>query len=185
MYRSVVAVAVFSLLLSACAASSIAPYGDSVSPATPDPALPLPEEPVVADLPSANEADTPIVLDPSRLLDRTPSDIQALLGDPSLVRRDDKVQTMLFERAACVFDLTFVAKDVGSGFYLHHLASRDRLGASVDDLDCLMAVLADRDLNARLVEALAKIPEPPPAPAEPPSDSNAPNGTNTGRLRNG
>lgn len=79
--------------------------------------------------------------DPLRLMGTSPSDVQGLMGNPTLVRRDDMVQVMLYENDGCVFEIVFYEPTPGAYFEARHLAARSRAGDNVDIKACLASHL--------------------------------------------
>ena len=86
----------------------------------------------------------PIVVDFSQIEQRTPGDVIAYLGEPTLVRRDDTVQVMLFEAAGCVFEVVFFEPDNGDYFRAHHYSARTRTGSDTDPQLCARQLLESR-----------------------------------------
>lgn len=78
---------------------------------------------------------------PDRLMGQSPRAVQDLMGPPSLVRRDDTVQVMLFENAACVLEVVFFEPDVDAHFEARHIAARTPGGVKVETDECLAAHL--------------------------------------------
>jgi len=79
--------------------------------------------------------------DPLRLMGASPGDVQALMGNPALVRRDDMMQVMLFENDGCVLEVVFYEPTLGEYFEARHLAARSRTGDNVDIKACLASLL--------------------------------------------
>lgn len=117
----------------------------------------------------------PVVLDqwrlaPEQLEGRRPANIQALIGPPSLIRRDGPLYTTLYERPGCVLELVYYEAEPGAGFRLDYLTARTRAGRPAVLEMCLLMVLGgDRE---RVPEALrdydAAEPAPAPVPVVPP-----------------
>ena len=148
-----------AVVLAGCSTPQpLVPIDGSVSPATPDPALPLPAEASAEPLPTAPEVPANQIFDADRLLTRAPADVQTLLGPPSLVRRDGETQIMLYEIGACVLDITFMGKTVGDGFAATYVAARDRVGHDVSKRDCLTALIDARQLDKSTLTALMVTP---------------------------
>lgn len=119
-------------LLSACMGAATEPPQPV---ATPIPAKETPPATVVVEAPPPPS--------PDRLDGLTPVDVLALLGEPGLVRRDGKVQVMLFEADDCVLELVFVEPSPDDHFHVTHLAARDRKGADIDQTACLTQILPE------------------------------------------
>ena len=79
--------------------------------------------------------------DPARLMGLNPREVQALVGAPTLVRRDDKVQVMLFENGTCVLEIVYFEPDSDSYFEARHISARTSRGADTDTATCLAALL--------------------------------------------
>ncbi|WP_262692552.1 hypothetical protein [Kordiimonas aestuarii] len=79
--------------------------------------------------------------DPLRLMGASPGDVQALIGNPTLVRRDDMMQVMLFENDGCVLEVVFYEPTRGEYFEARHLAARTRTGDNVNIDACLASHL--------------------------------------------
>ena len=111
-------------------------------------ALLTPEETVTAPAPVETapvvEEDTPPPPpppEPERLTGLTPAEVQAIMGEPSFVRRDENVQTMLFESAGCVFEIIFVEPTSDHHFRVQDLNARTTSGNGTDLVTCLAAQL--------------------------------------------
>lgn len=119
-----------ALLLSACMGTATQPPQPVATPA------PEPETAPV-------EAETPPPPPPApeRLDGLTPVEVLALLGEPGLVRRDGKVQVMLFETETCVLELVFVEPTPDQHFQVRHRAARNRQGDDMDQTACLGDIL--------------------------------------------
>lgn len=74
------------------------------------------------------------------LLGKSPAAIQAMIGAPSLVRRDDSVQTMLFEITTCVLEIVYREPATAAHFQAEHIAARNTRGHDLDATECLAAV---------------------------------------------
>jgi len=112
----------------------------------PEPAPASTPEPVVeAEAPTAAEAPQlvqeapppPPAPEPEILSGLTPADVQALMGEPTFVRRDDNVQTMLYEDGDCVFEIVFVEPTTDDHFTARKLSARDHGGTETDLQACL------------------------------------------------
>lgn len=129
-------VLVFAVLLSACSGE---PVPVSVSP---EPV------PVVSDGPEVHPQDMEVLpyRAPARveaLMGLAPNAVIKKMGAPSLVRRDNLAQVMLFEHEACVFDIVFYAESVGSPFRVSYISARNRQGLKSDTQQCLTIVKPD------------------------------------------
>ncbi len=78
---------------------------------------------------------------PSRLKGLNPKQVQALVGPPSLVRRDGPVQVMLFETKSCVFEVIFFEPQAGAYFRAQQVQARTLRGHDTDAAACLARVL--------------------------------------------
>lgn len=116
-----------------------------ISPATPEPELPLPPKETPEVLPQAPQPP-----DGKRLIGLTPAEVQTLLGAPDLVRRDGPVQIVLYRPGPCVLDLYFYSEAVGSGFTLRSIQSRDISGLDAPLNDCIASVLGQRPVPEQL-----------------------------------
>lgn len=105
---------------------------------TPEPA---PQVAAVETAPVVEEAPALPKPEPDRLAGLNPKQVQALMGEPSLVRRDNNVQVMLFETSACVFEIVFYEPDPDSHFHADRMNARTRSGTDMDLQTCLVDVL--------------------------------------------
>ncbi len=110
------------------------------------PTTPAPE--VVAPAPVIEPAPQPLAeihprepANPERLIGQNPQSVLSLMGAPTLVRRDDTVQVMLFENASCVFEVVFFEPDTNAYFEARHIAARTPGGIKVGTDECLAAHL--------------------------------------------
>jgi len=117
-------------LLSACMGTTTEPPQPVATPA-----------PAQETAPAEVEVPPPPPPSPERLDGLTPVEVLALLGEPGLVRRDGKVQVMLFETEACVLELVFVEPTPDQHFQVTHRAARDRQGDDMDQTACLGDIL--------------------------------------------
>lgn len=78
---------------------------------------------------------------PARLTGLNPKEVQALIGEPSLVRRDANVQVMLFENHDCVFEVIFYEPSENEHFEAKETNARTRRGTDIDRTECLVKVL--------------------------------------------
>jgi len=79
--------------------------------------------------------------EPGRLTGLNPKQVQAIMGDPSLVRRDGNVQIMLFETQSCVFEIIFYEPNLDAHFIANHMNARNRSGIDIDLQTCLVNLL--------------------------------------------
>lgn len=121
-------------LLSACMGATTEPPKPVTTPIPPEDTRPASV---------AVETPPPPPPSPDRLNGLTPVDVITLLGEPGLVRRDGKVQVMLFETKDCVLELVFVEPSPDDHFHVTHLAARDRQGADTDQTACLTQILPE------------------------------------------
>ncbi|GHF14907.1 hypothetical protein GCM10017044_06290 [Kordiimonas sediminis] len=75
--------------------------------------------------------------DPGELQGKTPAQVQTIMGEPDLVRRDGSMQVMLFETNQCVLDVVFYESSVGEHFRASAISARSRDGKDVDAVQCL------------------------------------------------
>lgn len=131
------AAAVFALLLlAACGPeASVEAPPQPVAPAAPVEAAPV--EP----LPEPEPEPEPIIVDFARIEGQTPADVLAYLGSPTLVRRDDNVQVMIFEADSCVLEVVFYEPDSGDYFRAEHYSARTRAGGDTDMEACARRLL--------------------------------------------
>lgn len=126
------------LLLAACAAP--AEQVPPVAEASPPPEVEIiqsAQTPEPDTLPVATAEPEPIAVDMARLDDQTPTSVVAYLGTPSLVRRDDSVQVMIYESSACVVEIIFYEPANGDHFRAHRVNARSRTGQDVDIENCI------------------------------------------------
>ena len=129
------------LMLTACSAPTAPPPVVEVAPpvvAEPQPA------PLLEPVPMVPPKPEPVAVDMARLDGQTPTDVIAYLGTPSLVRRDDSVQVMIFENSACVVEVIFYEPENGDHFRAHRVNARSRTGQDVDSENCIRQHLEDR-----------------------------------------
>ncbi|MCJ9429789.1 hypothetical protein [Kordiimonas marina] len=123
------AVSVF-LSLAACAPESAPP---------PQATAPAPVEMPAAETPAP--APKPEPPNPERLAGLNPKEVQALVGEPTLVRRENTVQVMLFEKPSCVLEVVFYEDHPGDYFRAKNISARTRQGTPVDASACLTDIL--------------------------------------------
>lgn len=132
--RSVLSVSLL-LLLAACGVETTQtpPAAQTVAPeATAEPLAQTTKQPAESILPDAG-----------LLENHTPRAVQTALGEPSLVRRDDTVQVMLFERPSCVLEVIFYEKDPNDHFKVTDINARSVRGMTLDRDKCLAAILGN------------------------------------------
>ena len=106
---------------------------------TPEPVVqaPAPEpEPVVEQSPVLPPEPEPLVVALDQLRGTTPAEVIAYMGEPTLLRQDDNVQTMIFETGQCVVEIVFYEPEDGSHFTAEWLNARLRDGRSTDVEAC-------------------------------------------------
>jgi len=113
------------------------PIPVTTSAPTPDAVTP------VAQTPTPAIEETPVLVppEPDRLMGLNPKQVQALMGEPSLVRRDASVQIMLFETPSCVFEIVFYEPNPDAHFLTDQLNARSRSGTDIDLQACLVSLL--------------------------------------------
>jgi len=125
----------FSLSLGACM--------NTTAPAPNPPKASVVQE----DVQLAAQPETPILPKPkaehTSLMGLNPRSVQAMVGEPTLVRRDENVQAMLYETPACVLEIIFYEPDPQASFEVRHISARQRNGDDIDMHKCLEAVLPD------------------------------------------
>lgn len=119
--------------LSACTTTETPPIN---SPQTP-PAQEAPTAPTEAQIPAPVVPEWTV----SDLEKANPADIQAMLGNPTLVRRDGNVQVMLFETNSCVLDITLLETAPGDYYRAHHITARTKDGSALDANTCISQLL--------------------------------------------
>jgi len=122
------------VFVGACAAPITQP--PEVTPPEPAPA-PVPVETA----PLQEEAVRLPDPEPGRLSGLNPAQVQALVGEPALVRRDGHVQIMLFETPSCVLEIIFYEANPDAHFIVDQLNARNRRGQDVDIQTCLVNIL--------------------------------------------
>ncbi len=135
------------------------PLGGCSLPAPPPPPAPAPE-PVLAPEAGPPLPPPPVPVPPTAamILDRTAAEVQAILGHPTLVRREDGAQMMQFADPVCVLDVVLYPPAPGAHFRARHLAARTPAGATLDTATCL-ADLVPKDRWPRAVpETQADLP---------------------------
>jgi len=82
-------------------------------------------------------------LSPEDLITLSPREVQAMLGAPTLVRRDANVQIMLFEDSDCVFEVIFYEPDPDAHYAATTTNARTKSGVDIDQTECLAKVLPE------------------------------------------
>lgn len=118
--------------------------GSSDKTAAPDMLLPLDSaEPAKAE--RAALTPSPARPESGRLMGLTPTDVESLLGKPSLVRVEMAAQVMQFVNGDCVLDVFMSEPQPGAQFRTQHVEARDRDGKALPEEQCL-AVLIPQEL---------------------------------------
>lgn len=92
---------------------------------------------VVTELPDPPAPEpAPIIVDLARVQGQTPADVLSYLGAPTLVRRDENVQVMIFEAERCVVEVIFYEPDNGDHFRADWVNARLRNGQDTDLATC-------------------------------------------------
>lgn len=125
------------LLLAACMGAEEAPPAPAIPPAPAEETPPV----VVESVPEPEPAPAPIVVDFARIDGQTPADVLAYIGAPTLVRRDENVQVMIFENSVCVFEVVFYEPNDGDYFRARHYGARNKSGQNVDTEACARSLL--------------------------------------------
>ncbi len=74
---------------------------------------------------------------PSDIAGKTPTTVRALLGAPTLTRREPPAEVWQYAGGACVIDIVFYPPGQAGGLRASHLDSRDLDGAAMPPVDCL------------------------------------------------
>lgn len=119
-----------ALLVSACSETVVTP---------PAPAANIAPDPVV-EMKPVNINEPALV---TSLMGLSPSEVIMRMGPPNLVRRDGLGQVMLFEHAACVFDIVLYAKTIETPYIVTYISSRTPLGQNTDKQQCLNIIKPD------------------------------------------
>lgn len=153
--RALFTLVALTLLLAACSANQTGPQtgsqtadGQSTEPL----AGPTSEDPVGQGSETAETGDlspvtapppapSPPLLTPQDIIGKSPAYVVALLGRPAFVRRDGRVQTLLFRSETCIFDIGFIEKVAGAAFEANHISARDETGQVRDKDTCLRTLL--------------------------------------------
>ncbi len=127
-----------SLTLGLVVAACAAPGAETPAPtvvAAPTAQAAVQPEAVEPDVQPA--APEPLAVDMTRIENQTPMSVVAYLGTPTLVRRDDMVQVMIFETGTCVVEIIFYEPDNGDHFRAHRINARSTSGQDVDTENCV------------------------------------------------
>jgi len=100
-------------------------------------AVPMVQQPVQQEPETLPAASEPLVVDMARIENQTPTNVIEYLGTPSLVRRDDTVQVMIFETGTCVVEVIFFEPENGDHFRAHRVNARSTSGQDVDTENCV------------------------------------------------
>ncbi|MFC3052033.1 hypothetical protein [Kordiimonas pumila] len=121
-----------AVALSACSATTSPP------PATQQP----PAAPVVTPKPTKVAPPVTPQTNALSLKGLNPREVQDIAGEPSLVRRDNNVQVMLYETNSCVLEIVFYEPAPEAHFEAKHVNARTRSGESTNADKCFALVLA-------------------------------------------
>jgi hypothetical protein len=80
--------------------------------------------------------------DPGQLLGLDRAGVTALLGEPSLVRRDDPAEIWQYVGSGCVFDVVLYAR--GQDYSVTYTEARDAAAALQAPRPCLNSLLRER-----------------------------------------
>jgi len=122
-------------MISACATPT-APVTQAPAPAVAAAPVEV-EAPAPEPVAPALAAPEPIAVDMARIENQTPTEVIGYLGTPSLVRRDDTVQVMIFETNTCVVEVIFFEPASGDHFRAHRVNTRSPTGQDVDTENCV------------------------------------------------
>lgn len=129
--KQVLATFFSGLVLAAC---TTAPPPAPVAPA-PEPIEEETVAPAVEAVPEIPEP-APLVVDLSHVENATPAEVIAYMGAPSLVRRDENVQVMIFEARACVVEIVFYEPENGDHFRSSWVTARTKSGQDTETEGC-------------------------------------------------
>ncbi len=122
------------LVVAACAAPP-APVADIPDPVVAAaPSVQKPVQPAAKEVPAVPE---PLAVDMAQIENQTPTNVVAYLGMPSLVRRDEIVQVMIFETGTCVVEVIFFEPENGDHFRAHRVNARSTSSQDVDIENCV------------------------------------------------
>ncbi|RMD88347.1 MAG: hypothetical protein D6807_05985 [Alphaproteobacteria bacterium] len=119
------------MLAGVLAGCTLLPGGEAVPPQPPPAPLPAPE----AEPPPP--APVPVPPTAALVLGKDAAAVQAILGHPVLVRREDGVQVMQFANGHCVLDVFLYRHESDARFVARHLAARTPAGERLEPADCL------------------------------------------------
>lgn len=120
-------------------ASVLTACGTAPAPAPVAPApAPAVEETLNASTAPAPEIiePQPLVVDLSNIENATPADVISYMGAPTLVRRDENVQVMIFEAERCVVEVVFYEPDNGEHFRSEWVTARLKSGQEAETIAC-------------------------------------------------
>lgn len=103
---------------------------------------PIEEKKPAPETAEAVTPEEPEVLPPTRdeLMGLSPRHIQETFGEPSLVRRDNAIQIMLYEKNACVLEVIFREPQNAQPFEAVHITARTDKGAEIDTGACITSL---------------------------------------------
>ncbi|MFQ5348716.1 MAG: hypothetical protein ACE5ED_12925 [Rhodothalassiaceae bacterium] len=133
--RTLATLLVLAGVLAGC---TLLPAAREVPPAPPPEPVPAPESE------SPPPAPVPVPPTAALILEKDATAVQAILGHPALVRREDGVQVMQFADGHCVLDVFLYRRQGDARFVARHLAARTPAGDSLEPADCL-ALLVPKD----------------------------------------
>lgn len=129
------AIAILSASLLAACTTAPAPEPTQTAPAPEPVPVTEPEQSQPLEPAPEPEAD-PLIVNLERMQDQTPADVIAYMGAPTLVRRDENVQVMIFETSRCVVEVVFYEPENGDHFRAEWLNARLRNGQDTDVEAC-------------------------------------------------
>lgn len=100
--------------------------------------------PPPAPLPTPRELPSPEPLGLTRVLGHGASDVQALLGAPTLDRTEGKGRQLQFARGPCVLDLFLYPPTPAREPEVKYVAARRRDGGPLDAASCLQSQIIAR-----------------------------------------
>lgn len=116
----------------------------SAAPAVTAPPVQPVETP--AETPPQTAARPAIDDDPKRLLGLDPEGIQAILGTPSFLRRDNPAQLWRYRNKSCILDIFLYADQSAHShsFRVRHVEARSANADRASARECLRTLLAER-----------------------------------------
>lgn len=120
--------------ISACSSISTGP-ADIITPQPLSPAHDM------AARPQTSEPPAPIPPDPGRLMGLTASDVEMLMGPPSLIRSEMAAQVMQFAKDNCVLDVFLHEPQPGAQFRTQYVEARNRKGEALPPEHCLATLI--------------------------------------------